>query len=225
MEDAAKGQVSLRARGQSEARAVGSLLLGAAALVSLSLALPHPSGGNTAALIGIAALMAVTGVLCLALFRRVPLAATHLILAATVAATGLLFYESGIVAGQYGSIFVWATLVTRLLLPPPGRGGAPVWLLVVYAVSLAAVESTAGYSPLTRWLFTGDLADRGDALHQRHRRPPRPRRRARPPLLRPLPRHALHDGPGRALRRGQRRLDRAPRLRGRPSCRACGCSS
>ena len=71
-----------------------------------------------------------------------------------------------------------------------------------------------------------DLAHRGDAADHRHRRPPGPRRRARPSLLRPLPRHALHRQHGRLLRRAERRLDALPRLRPRraavdPLRRAC----
>jgi diguanylate cyclase (GGDEF)-like protein/PAS domain S-box-containing protein len=154
MSESAKGQVSLRVPGHSEARAVGSLLLGGATLVALSLALPHPSGGDTAALIGIAAAMAVVGALCLGFFRRVPLGASHLILVATAAATGLLIYESGVAAGQYGSIWVWSTLITAYYFPRRVAAAHLIWILAVYAVTLAAVESTAGYSPLTRWLFT-----------------------------------------------------------------------
>jgi diguanylate cyclase (GGDEF)-like protein/PAS domain S-box-containing protein len=154
MSESAKGQVSLRVPGHSEARAVGSLLLGGATLVALSLALPHPTGGDTAALVTVAAAMAVVGALCLASFRRVPLAASHLILAATAAATGLLFYESGVAAGQYGSIFVWATLISAYYFSGRVAAAHLLWILAVYAISLAVVESTAGYSPLTRWLFT-----------------------------------------------------------------------
>jgi diguanylate cyclase (GGDEF)-like protein/PAS domain S-box-containing protein len=149
-----KRKVSLRAPGHSEARAVGSLLLGAATLVALSLALPHPSGGDTSVLIAIAAAMVATGLLCLAFFRRIPLPATHLVLAATAAATGLLIYESGVATGQFGSIFVWATLVSGYYFSRRVAAAHLVWLLAVYAVSLVTVESTAGYSPLTRWLFT-----------------------------------------------------------------------
>jgi len=154
MSESAKGQVSLRVPGHSEARAIGSLLLGGATLVALSLALPHPSGGDTVALATIAAAMAIVGVICLSLFRRVPLAASHLILAATAAATGLLFYESGVVAGQYGSIFVWSTLISAYYCSRRVAVAHLLWILAVSAASLAVVESTAGYSPLTRWLFT-----------------------------------------------------------------------
>ena len=66
-------------------------------------------------------------------------------------AAGLLIYESGVAAGQYGSIFVWVDPRRRLLLPAPGGDAHLAWLLAVYAVTLAVVESTAGYSPLTRW--------------------------------------------------------------------------
>lgn len=153
MSETAKGQVSLRVPGHSEARAVGSLLLGGAMLVALSLALPHPGGGDAAALIAIAAAMAVVGTLCLVFFRRVSFAVSQLILVATAAATGLLIFESGVAAGQYGSIFVWSTLISAYYFSRRVAAAHLLWILGVYAISLAVVESTAGYSPLTRWLF------------------------------------------------------------------------
>jgi len=60
-------------------------------------------------LIVIAVAMAAAGLLCWLLSRRIPIAVTHLALAGAAAATGLLFWKSGVAAGQYGSIFVWAT--------------------------------------------------------------------------------------------------------------------
>jgi diguanylate cyclase (GGDEF)-like protein/PAS domain S-box-containing protein len=147
-------QEELRAPGRSEARAVGALLVAGAGFVALSLLLPHPSGGKTAALIGTAAAMAATGLLCWLLARRLPLVVTHVVLAATAAVTGLLIWESGVAVGQYGSIFVWATLVAAYFFPRRVAAAHLAWLLVVYAVTLGAVESTAGFSPLTRWLFT-----------------------------------------------------------------------
>ncbi|HEX3323730.1 MAG TPA: sensor domain-containing diguanylate cyclase [Solirubrobacterales bacterium] len=149
-----KNYEALRTPGRSEARSVGALLLAGAGLVVLSLALPHPGGGDTAALLATAATMAVAGLLCWFLARRIPLAATHLVLAATAALTGLLIYESGVAVGQYGSIFVWVTLVAAYFFPRRAAVAHLVWLLAVYGVTLALVESTAGYSPLTRWLFT-----------------------------------------------------------------------
>jgi diguanylate cyclase (GGDEF)-like protein/PAS domain S-box-containing protein len=149
----AKRSEFLRGPGRSEARAVGALLLAAAGLVVLSLALPHPSGGNTSALIVIACVMFCTGLLCWALARRIPIALTHLLLASVAALTGLLIVESGVAAGQYGAVFVWAVLIGGYYFPRKVAGAHLLWLLGVYAVTLMEVDSTAGYSPLSRWLF------------------------------------------------------------------------
>ncbi len=149
-----KKREALRAAGGSEARAVAALLMAGAGLVVLSLVLPHPSGGNTPALIGTAAAMAVVGLLAWSLSRRMPLAATHALLGLTAATTGLLIWESGVAVGQYGSIWVWGTLVAAYFFPRRVAAAHLAWLLAVYGVALATVESTAGYSPLTRWLFT-----------------------------------------------------------------------
>jgi diguanylate cyclase (GGDEF)-like protein/PAS domain S-box-containing protein len=148
------GREAIRGPGGSEARAVGVLLMAASGLVALSLALPHPSGGNTAALIATAAAMFAVGLPLRLLYRRAPLALSHLLLAAAVAATGGLIVESGVAAGQYGTVFVWAMLVAAYCFPRRVAAAHLVWLLAVYAAALAAVDSTAGYSPVTRWLFT-----------------------------------------------------------------------
>ena len=103
----------------------GALLVAGAGLVALSLVLPHPSGADTPVLIGLAAGMAVAG---RASGSRPPSPdRPHLGRAWRVAAlmSALLIYESGVAAGQYGSIFVWVDPGRRLLLPPPGRGRPP----------------------------------------------------------------------------------------------------
>jgi diguanylate cyclase (GGDEF)-like protein/PAS domain S-box-containing protein len=140
--------------GRAEARAIGALLMAGAGLVALSLVLPHPAGGDTAALIVTAAAMFVAGAVCRALAREIPLAASHVILALTSVATGVLIVEAGIAAGQYGTIWVWGTLIAAYFFPRRIAAAHLGWLLAVYAVVLTMVENTAGYSPLTRWLFT-----------------------------------------------------------------------
>lgn len=130
------------------------LLIGGGLFVGLSLALPHPPGGDFEALLATAAAMGLAGLLCLLLAPRIPLPSTHAIIAATVAVTGLLIVESEVAVGQYGSIFVWATLICAYYFPLRVAAAHLAWLLAVYAGSLALVESTAGYSPLTRWLFS-----------------------------------------------------------------------
>src|SRR4051794_23379332 len=149
-----QNRVSLAKTGGAEVRAAAALLIAGAGLVALSLALPHPSGGNSSALLTIAAAMAFAGVLCSLFLRRVPKAAVHAILAGTVALTGILIYESGVAAGQYGTIFVWSTLIASYFFPrriavPPLPCPPPV-----YGAPLISFPSPVGYSPLTRWIFS-----------------------------------------------------------------------
>ncbi|HEX6665698.1 MAG TPA: sensor domain-containing diguanylate cyclase [Solirubrobacterales bacterium] len=154
MAEPIREQEAIRAPGHSEARAVGLLLMAGAGIVALSLLLPHPSGGDTGALIAIAAGMLVVGALCFALARLLPLWVVHLTLAAAAVATGALIYASGVAAGQYGAVFVWGTLIAAYFFPRLIAVAHLAWLLLVYAVTLALVESSAGYSVVTRWLFT-----------------------------------------------------------------------
>lgn len=140
--------------GSSEVRAGAALLIAGAGLVALSLVLPHPSGGNNSAISTIAAAMAFAGVLCSIFVARIPRAAVHPILVITVGLTGLLIYESGIAAGQYGTIFVWSTLIASYFFPRRVAIAHLAWLLLVYGIALLSVPSTVGYSPLTRWIFS-----------------------------------------------------------------------
>jgi diguanylate cyclase (GGDEF)-like protein/PAS domain S-box-containing protein len=146
--------LALKPAGGPEAKAAAILPIAGAGLVALSLVLPHPSGGNETALVLIAAAMALAGLALIAFSSRIPRAGVHAIIATVVAATGLLIFESGVAVGQYGTIFVWATLISSYFFPRRVALAHLVWLLAVYAVVLLDVESTAGYSPLTRWLFT-----------------------------------------------------------------------
>jgi diguanylate cyclase (GGDEF)-like protein/PAS domain S-box-containing protein len=147
-------RVSIAPVGGAEARAAAALLIAGAGLVALSLVLPHPSGGDQTALAVTAASMAVAGVLCSLFVARIPRPAVHGILAAVVAVTALLILESGVAVGQYGTIFVWSTLITSYYFPRRVASAHLAWLLLVYGAALLSVESTAGYSPLTRWVFS-----------------------------------------------------------------------
>jgi diguanylate cyclase (GGDEF)-like protein/PAS domain S-box-containing protein len=149
-----QNRVRLSSGRDPEVRAGAALLVAGAGLVALSLVLPHPSGGNQAALSTIAAAMAFAGVLCSIFVSRIPRLAVHAILVVTVGLTGLLVYESGIAAGQYGTIFVWSTLIASYFFPRRVAIAHLGWLLLVYGVALLSVPSTVGYSPLTRWIFS-----------------------------------------------------------------------
>jgi diguanylate cyclase (GGDEF)-like protein/PAS domain S-box-containing protein len=149
-----QNRVSIRPVSRTRARAAAALLVAGAALVAISLLLPHPSGGDETALILTALAMAVAGGIVWALGGKVPGWGVHAILAGVAAVTSLLIYESGIAVGQYGTIFVWSTLVASIYFPRRIAAVHLGWLLVAYGTVLLLVESTAGYSPLTRWLFT-----------------------------------------------------------------------
>ena len=149
-----ENRVSIRPVSRTRARAAAALLVAGAGLVAISLILPHPDGADETALIVTSLAMALLGGLVWALARRIPSPAVHLILAGVSAVTSLLIYESGIAVGQYGSIYVWTTLVVSLYFPRRIAAVHLAWLLAIYGAALLLVENTAGYSPLTRWLFT-----------------------------------------------------------------------
>jgi diguanylate cyclase (GGDEF)-like protein/PAS domain S-box-containing protein len=149
-----ENRVSIRPPSRTRARATAALLVAGAALVAISLVLPHPSGADHTALTMTALGMALGGGGVWALAGKIPGWGVHAILAAVAAVTCLLIYESGIAVGQYGTIFVWGTLVAACYYPRRVAATHLAWLLVAYGATLLLVENTAGYSPLTRWLFT-----------------------------------------------------------------------
>ena len=148
-----ENQVSLRPASRTRARAAAALLIAGAGLVAISLVLPHPDGADELALVLTALGMAVTGGIVWLFSGRIPMFGVHLLLGGASVVTCLLIYESGISVGQYGTIFTWVTLVTSFFFPRRIAAIHLGWLLAVYSVTLLLVENTAGYSPLTRWLF------------------------------------------------------------------------
>lgn len=149
-----ENQVSIRPASRTRARAAAALFVAGSGLVAISLVLPHPEGGDEVALVLTALGMAAFGGLIWLLAGKVAGAAVQLLLAGAPAVTCLLIYESGIAVGQYGTIFVWTILVVSLFFPRRVAAAHLAWLLVAYGFTLLLVENTAGYSPLTRWLFT-----------------------------------------------------------------------
>src|SRR6201996_6486720 len=172
---------AIRQPGRSEARATAMMLLAGAGFVGLSLVLPHPSGGHDVALIATAVGMALTGLAVWFLSSSLRPVASHILVAGAVLVTGVLIWESGLAVGQYGTIFTWATLISAYFYSRRWAAIHLAWLLIVYAGSLAVVESTGGYSPVTRWLFSAvsltvvmlfvnNLAGRRDRADTRARR-------------------------------------------------------
>ena len=149
-----ENQVSIRPAARTRARAAAALLVAGAGLVAISLLLPHPEGADETALILTALAMAVVGGMLWLGAGALPRVAVHAVLGGASAVTCLLIFESGIAVGQYGTIFVWTTLIVSLFYSRRVAAAHLVWLLGAYGVVLLLVENTAGYSPLTRWLFS-----------------------------------------------------------------------
>jgi diguanylate cyclase (GGDEF)-like protein/PAS domain S-box-containing protein len=147
-------QEEIRQPGRSEARAIGMLLIAGAAFVALSLLLPHPAGGHIIALVATACGMLVAGGLTWFLAGHLPVAVCHVLLGATMVVTSVLIWESGLSVGQYGTIFTWGTLISAYFFSRRAAIAHLAWLLLVYAISLALVKNTGGYSPVTRWIFS-----------------------------------------------------------------------
>lgn len=153
-ENQASVQPSIRPANRTRARAVAALFVAGAGLVAISLVLPHPDGADEVALVLTALGMAVAGGVIWLFSSRIPAAAVHVLLGAASVVTCLLIYESGIAVGQYGTIFVWIILLTSYFFPRRTVALHLAWLLISYGFVLLLVENSAGYSPLTRWLFT-----------------------------------------------------------------------
>jgi diguanylate cyclase (GGDEF)-like protein/PAS domain S-box-containing protein len=149
-----ENRVSLRPANRTRARAAAALLVAGAGLVAISLVLPHPDGADELALVLTALAMAVTGGIVWFAADRIPMLGVHLLLVGASLITCVLIYESGISVGQYGTIFVWVTLVTSFFFPRRIAALHLAWLLLANGVTLLLVENSAGYSPLTRWLFS-----------------------------------------------------------------------
>ena len=110
-------QPSIRPANRTRARAVAALLVAGAGLVAISLVLPHPEGADEVALVLTALGMALAGGTVWLSSSRIPGPAVHLLLGAASVVTCALIYESGISVGQYGTIFVWVTLLTSYFFP------------------------------------------------------------------------------------------------------------
>ena len=136
------------------ARIVGALLVLGGALGALSLALPHPDGGNDSALVAVDVAAFAAGGLLLACARLIPRWLSYGSLAGASTLVSLGIYYTGVAAGVYTSIFVWIVLVAAYFFSARAAAIQLAWMLGCYGLVLVEVDS-AGYSGFTRWLLTG----------------------------------------------------------------------
>lgn len=141
------------ARGSNGAHVVGVLYLFGALLGVVSLVLPHPASGELQ-IWGVVIAAAVVGSFLLATGKRI----SEPMLQASVAFGALLInvmaLASDVAAGVYVGMFCWVVLVSVNFFSLRSAILQFVWMMGTFAVVLLFVESSGGYSALTRWLTT-----------------------------------------------------------------------
>jgi diguanylate cyclase (GGDEF)-like protein len=137
------------------ARVIGILFLCGALLVGVSLALPHPSSVDDAALLALISVAVVIGAVFLRSAERMVLGIAHAAIALGTAMICLCIYYSGIATGVYATMFVWVVQLTAYFFPGRRALVHLAWILVAYAGTLAVVPGGGDdYSVVTRWLLT-----------------------------------------------------------------------
>lgn len=138
------------------ARVSGVLYICGAWLVVISLALPHPTSAQEEWLSVVAVAAALCGGLLYRFSGMASAWAIHLALIAGSVLISLCVYFSGIAAGVYSVMFVWVVIVAACVASRPALALHIGWILLTYAVALAALHGQAGgYSPVTRFVLTG----------------------------------------------------------------------
>jgi PAS domain S-box-containing protein len=138
-------------RDTAGAQVVGALFLLGALLGATSLVLPHPHEGE-AGIWAVVVVAVVVGGLLLAAGRRV----THLALLIVVGFGSLLInlmmLFSDVASGVYAGMFCWVVLVSVNFFSLRQAVAQFVFMMGTFALVLTQVESSGGYSGLTRWL-------------------------------------------------------------------------
>jgi diguanylate cyclase (GGDEF)-like protein/PAS domain S-box-containing protein len=146
-------RATLRRKTRDGALAVGVVLLASSVLVVVSRALPHPMGARVVGMAAIGIAMALAGLLFIRFADRVTIGIVFAALMLTAVAVGGLAYESGVAAGQFGSILFWVVLVAALVLPRRALIACVGWVLAVSALTLIAVGHSPGYAGVTLWIL------------------------------------------------------------------------
>ncbi len=136
------------------ARVAGVLYLCGALLVGLSILLVHPESANTTALLVLVGVAAVTGTGLLVFAAHVPLPLLHLTGVLATACTSLCVVFAGVAAGIYPGMFLWILLFNACFFPGWKAYAHLGWILLTYGIVLAALDNSAGFSSITRFLST-----------------------------------------------------------------------
>lgn len=138
-------------RDRAGAQVVGALYLLGAMLASASLVFPHPSEGE-AAIWAVVATAVVVGGLLLASGSRVTNRALQAVVAFGSALINAMMLASGVATGVYAGMFCWVVLVSVNFFTLKMAMLQFAWMMGAFALVLTQVESSGGYSGLTRWI-------------------------------------------------------------------------
>jgi diguanylate cyclase (GGDEF)-like protein/PAS domain S-box-containing protein len=133
-------------------RVIGALFMLGGALGTVSLLLPHLRG-EEAALWASALGATVVGAALILTASATPLWLLHLMVAGASVQICVSTYLAGSAAGVYSTMFVWIVLFTAYFFGRKWAFAHLAWLLACYALTLAMLGTSAGYSAFTRWLL------------------------------------------------------------------------
>jgi PAS domain S-box-containing protein len=145
------------------AHVVGALFILGALMSALTLVFPHPDEGQ-AIVWGVVVVASTIGTILLWRSTRLSDVAFHAAVASGSLLINILMLASGVAAGVYAGMFNWVILVIVNFFSPRAAIAHFAWMVGCYAGVLAVVDSSGGYSPVSRWLFaTLALAVTGSA--------------------------------------------------------------
>jgi PAS domain S-box-containing protein len=144
-------QLRRPARGSNGAHIVGALFLLGALLSAMSLVFPHPQQGE-GFIWGVVVAATLIGAWLFATAWRISRTALALFVATGSVLINLLMLASGVATGVYTGMFCWVVLVSVNFFSLRVALLQFAWMMGGFAVVLTQVESSGGYSGLTRWL-------------------------------------------------------------------------
>jgi PAS domain S-box-containing protein len=138
-------------RDTAGAQVVGALYLLGALLAATSLIFPHPDQGEPA-IWAIVLTATLVGAMLLASGTRVTNDLLQVVVALGSGLINLLMLASGVATGVYAAMFCWVVLVSVNFFTLRAAVAQFAWMMGGFAVVLTQVESSGGYSGLTRWI-------------------------------------------------------------------------
>lgn len=131
---------------------IGALFILGALLSALTVILPHPDFDATGVWI-IVVLASGAGALLLNRSARISTPQLHVAVAFGSLLINALVVTTEVASGIYPAMFPWVILVAVNFFRMREAVAHFVWVMALYAVALALVDSASGFSPVTRWVI------------------------------------------------------------------------